>query len=115
MESGRFRGVKFEAIREGELRVICRACLNLLHHPSRSTSFASCFGALARWYGGVAPGTVRVDQPANKVRLWTAHSADRDFRDEKWTSRELEIQPGSSQASADVPKPAAGLPHSWPR
>jgi hypothetical protein len=52
---------------------------------------------------------VRVDHPADKVRLWTAHSADRDFRDEKWTSRELEIQPGSSQASADVPKPAAGF------
>ena len=58
---------------------------------------------------GAAGLTVRVDQPANKVRLWTAHSADRDFRDEKWTSRELEIQPGSSQASADVPKPAAGF------
>ena len=58
---------------------------------------------------GAAGLTIRVDQPANKVRLWTAHSADRDFRDEKWTSRELEIQPGSSQASADVPKPAAGF------
>ena len=58
---------------------------------------------------GAAGLTVRVDQPANKVRLWTAHSADRDFRDEKWTSRELEIQPGSSQASANVPKPAAGF------
>ena len=58
---------------------------------------------------GAAGLTVRVDQPANKVRLWTTHSADRDFRDEKWTSRELEIQPGSSQASADVPKPAAGF------
>ena len=58
---------------------------------------------------GAAGLMVRVDQPANKVRLWTAHSADRDFRDEKWTSRELEIQPGSSQASADVPKPAAGF------
>ena len=58
---------------------------------------------------GAAGLTVKVDQPANKVRLWTAHSADRDFRDEKWTSRELEIQPGSSQASADVPKPAAGF------
>jgi PhoPQ-activated pathogenicity-related protein len=58
---------------------------------------------------GAAGLTVRVDQPANKVRLWTAHSADRDFRDEKWTSRELEIQPGSSQASADVPKPAVGF------
>ena len=58
---------------------------------------------------GAAGLTVRVDQPANKVRLWTAHSADRDFRDEKWTSRELETQPGSSQASANVPKPAAGF------
>ncbi len=58
---------------------------------------------------GAAGLTVRVDRPVTKVRLWTAHSADRDFRDEKWTSRELEIQPGSSQASADVPKPAAGF------
>ena len=58
---------------------------------------------------GAAGLMVRVDQPANKVRLWTANSADRDFRDEKWTSRELEIQPGSSQASADVSKPAAGF------
>ena len=58
---------------------------------------------------GAAGLTVRVDQPASKVRLWTAHSADRDFRDEKWTSRELEIQPGSSQAGADVPNPAAGF------
>jgi PhoPQ-activated pathogenicity-related protein len=58
---------------------------------------------------GAAGITVRVDQPATKVRLWTAHSADRDFRDEKWTSRELEIQPGSSQASADVPRPVAGF------
>ena len=58
---------------------------------------------------GAAGLTVRVDQPANKVRLWTAHSADRDFRDAKWTSHELEIQPGSSQASAEVPKPAAGF------
>jgi hypothetical protein len=53
--------------------------------------------------------TVRVDQPVTKVRLWTTHSADRDFRDENWTSRELELQPGSSQARADVPKPAAGF------
>jgi hypothetical protein len=50
-----------------------------------------------------------VDQPVTKVRLWTSHSADRDFRDENWTSRELQLQPGSSQAGADVPKPAAGF------
>jgi hypothetical protein len=58
---------------------------------------------------GAAGLTVRVDQPITKVRLWTVHSADRDFRDENWTSRELELQPGSSQARADVPKPAAGF------
>ena len=58
---------------------------------------------------GAAGLTVRVDRPVTKVRLRTAHSTERDFRDEKWTSRELEIQPGSSQASADVPKPAAGF------
>ncbi|HEY5743517.1 MAG TPA: PhoPQ-activated protein PqaA family protein [Terrimicrobiaceae bacterium] len=58
---------------------------------------------------GTAGLTVRVNQPARKVRLWIAHSIDRDFRDEKWTSRELAIQPGSSHASADVPKPAAGF------
>ena len=58
---------------------------------------------------GAAGLTVRVDQPVSKIRLWTAHSTDRDFRNEKWTSRELEIQPGSNQASVDVPKPAAGF------
>jgi len=58
---------------------------------------------------GTAGLMVRVDQPVSKIRLWTAHSTDRDFRNEKWTSRELEIQPGSNQASVDVPKPAAGF------
>jgi PhoPQ-activated pathogenicity-related protein len=51
---------------------------------------------------------VRVDQPATHIRLWTANSSDRDFRNDKWSSRELEIQPGSSQALADVPRPEQG-------
>ncbi|HEY6675216.1 MAG TPA: PhoPQ-activated protein PqaA family protein [Terrimicrobium sp.] len=58
---------------------------------------------------GAAGLTVRVDQPASNIRLWTAHSVDRDFRDEKWTSRELKINLGSNRASADVPKSAAGF------
>ena len=58
---------------------------------------------------GAAGLMVRVNQPVSKIRLWTAHSTDRDFRDEKWTSYELEIQSGSNQASVDVPKPAAGF------
>jgi PhoPQ-activated pathogenicity-related protein len=51
---------------------------------------------------------VRVDQPASHICLWTADSKDRDFRDDKWNSRELEVQPGSSRASADVDKPERG-------
>ena len=58
---------------------------------------------------GAAGLMVRVNQPVSKIRLWTAHSTDRDFRDEIWTSYELEIQSGSNQASVDVPKPAAGF------
>ena len=58
---------------------------------------------------GAAGLLVRINQPVSKIRLWTAHSTDRDFRDEKWTSYELEIQSGSNQASVDVPKPAAGF------
>jgi PhoPQ-activated pathogenicity-related protein len=57
---------------------------------------------------GPAGVTVRVNQPAKAIRLWTAHSEDRDFRDDKWTSRELAIRRGSSQASAAVPVPAKG-------
>jgi PhoPQ-activated pathogenicity-related protein len=58
---------------------------------------------------GAAGLMVKVNQPVSKIRLWTAHSTDRDFRDEKWTSHELDLQPGSNQASVDVPMPEAGF------
>jgi hypothetical protein len=64
---------------------------------------------------GAAGLVIRVDQPVSKIRLWTAHSVDHDFRDEKWTSRELEIQPGSNQARVDVPSLPLASPHSWRR
>ncbi len=51
---------------------------------------------------------VHVDAPAKAIRLWTAHSTDRDFRNDKWTSRDLEIQPGSSRATARLDAPAKG-------
>jgi PhoPQ-activated pathogenicity-related protein len=57
---------------------------------------------------GLAGLTVSVSQVPKAIRLWTAHSEDRDFRDEKWSSRELTARPGSSQASADLPVPAKG-------
>ena len=46
--------------------------------------------------------TVTVNQPVKAIRLWMAESTDRDFRDDKWTSRELQIQLGSSQAATEV-------------
>ena len=51
---------------------------------------------------------VKVNQPAKAIRLWTAHSDDRDFRDDKWSSSELEIKKGSSKANAAVAAPAKG-------
>jgi PhoPQ-activated pathogenicity-related protein len=57
---------------------------------------------------GKATLKVTVTQAAQHLRLWTADSADRDFRDETWTRRELAIMPGSSQAVAEVPTPEKG-------
>lgn len=49
-----------------------------------------------------------VSQPAKRIVLWTADSKDRDFRDEKWTSRELEVTAGGMAASTEVAKPETG-------
>ena len=52
---------------------------------------------------------VSVNRKAKSIRLWTADSADRDFRNDRWTNKELEIKPGSSVADADIEKPASGF------
>jgi len=52
--------------------------------------------------------SVQVDQPAKNLRLWSASSPDRDFRNDAWSMRELEIQPGSRQAMATVKTPEQG-------
>jgi len=52
--------------------------------------------------------SVFVNQPAKSIRLWTADSEDRDFRNDTWTSSELAIKPGSSKAAAAVETPAKG-------
>ena len=57
---------------------------------------------------GKAELVVRISQPARSVRLWTADSGDRDFRNSKWSNRELEIKPGSAHASAEVTMPQKG-------
>ena len=51
---------------------------------------------------------VKVNRPARAIRLWTADSTDRDFRNDKWSSKELQITRGSSIADAKVQKPSSG-------
>jgi PhoPQ-activated pathogenicity-related protein len=51
---------------------------------------------------------VKVNRSAKNIRLWTADSTDRDFRNDKWSSKNLEVKPGSAIADADIEKPAAG-------
>jgi PhoPQ-activated pathogenicity-related protein len=52
--------------------------------------------------------SMEVDQKAKEARLWTADSADRDFRDNSWSSRPLKITPGSSKARTTIEKPSKG-------
>ena len=51
---------------------------------------------------------IESNEHASAVRLWSAHSNDRDFRDNRWTERALKISPGSSHAQASIPMPKAG-------
>jgi len=53
--------------------------------------------------------TVKCSQAAKSIRLWTATSADRDFRDDQWNSRDLEVKPGSASATAEVSAPEKGF------
>jgi PhoPQ-activated pathogenicity-related protein len=46
---------------------------------------------------GKADFSLRVNQPARKIRLWTADSEVRDMRRAKWTSRDLEISPAAAR------------------
>jgi PhoPQ-activated pathogenicity-related protein len=58
---------------------------------------------------GPAGIDVSVNQPAKAIRLWTAHSTDRDFRNDKWSSRDLDLAGDQKSAHADVEKPAEGF------
>jgi PhoPQ-activated pathogenicity-related protein len=51
---------------------------------------------------------VQVNRPAKAMHLWTAESPTRDFRKAEWLVQRLKIQPGSSQASANIERPAGG-------
>jgi PhoPQ-activated pathogenicity-related protein len=57
-----------------------------------------------------APGIeVHADRPVKTARLWTARSGDRDFRDDKWSSRELILSPDGTSAKESVEIPATGF------
>jgi PhoPQ-activated pathogenicity-related protein len=49
------------------------------------------------------------DRPVKRARLWTAESTDRDFRNERWNARDLDLGSGSSRLTAEIPKPANGF------
>jgi len=51
---------------------------------------------------------MKVNRSAKVIHLWTADSTDRDFRNDHWTSKDLEVKPGSAIADADIEKPASG-------
>lgn len=57
---------------------------------------------------GQARFGVRIDQPVKGIRLWRAQSVDRDFRDEPWSCRALDIKSGSAQASVELSTPERG-------
>ena len=57
---------------------------------------------------GQASVAVTFDRPAQQALLWTATSPTRDFRDAKWTSRELPIKADARRASVKLNTPAKG-------
>jgi len=56
----------------------------------------------------VLQAEVHSNQKAKAIRLWTAHSADRDFRNDAWSSQDLDVQGGSSHAETTIEKPGEG-------
>ena len=52
--------------------------------------------------------SVEVNQPVQAVRLWSADSADRDFRDDKWASSEMSARRGGTLAKGEVKTPDQG-------
>jgi PhoPQ-activated pathogenicity-related protein len=51
---------------------------------------------------------MKVNRNAKAIRLWTVDSSDRDFRNDRWSSKNLEVKPGSAIADTDIEKPATG-------
>jgi len=48
------------------------------------------------------------NEQATAIRLWSAHSHDRDFRDNQWTAQTLKVTQGSSHAKTSITVPKSG-------
>ena len=47
---------------------------------------------------------MKSDLEPSRVRLWTAHSKDLDFRDDRWESADVDCKEGYSVGSVEIPK-----------
>jgi PhoPQ-activated pathogenicity-related protein len=52
--------------------------------------------------------TLKTSVPVKRMTAWTADSKDRDFRDDKWVSHNLEVRPGGVEASFTLEPPTQG-------
>lgn len=57
---------------------------------------------------GPASLTVTLSRAPKSVRIWTADSPDRDFRNDRWVSRDLSLASGSMEVAVKVERPAQG-------
>ncbi len=58
--------------------------------------------------GDPAKLSVKVNRDAKSIKLWSATSTDRDFRDDKWSNLDLPVKSGSSRAVAEIDSPEQG-------
>ena len=57
---------------------------------------------------GVVTLQARLDQPVRSARVWTAESAKRDFRPERWVSRDLKVDNADAPVTASIEPPRTG-------
>jgi PhoPQ-activated pathogenicity-related protein len=51
---------------------------------------------------------VTLNRAPKSARLWTVDSLDRDFRNDRWVSRDLPVASGSMEVAVKVERPAQG-------
>jgi len=51
---------------------------------------------------------INIDQPSSVFNLWSAHSEDRDFRNNKWTKQTVKLSQNNRQATSVISIPNSG-------